>query len=150
MSRKKPTNQHKKEGTFQPCRHAGDNVAVSAVETPIPLTEEEQQYFDRISGWLLKQNLCTELDGIAIAAMAQALVDYVHHRESARGGAAIDVSEKGVRFLGADFNAMRSSQKMLNHYLSKFGMTPVDRTGLECGEDSGEDAFDALLKRSMN
>ena len=150
MSRKKPTSQLKTEGTFRPDRHAGDNVAVSNVASPVPLSEKEQHYFDYFSEMFLRQNLSTELDAVSIALLSQATVDYIHHREGAREEGALAVSDKGVEYLSGKHNAMAAALKRINHYISKFGMTPVDRTGLECGEDSGEDEFDELFKRSMN
>ena len=148
--KKKPTNIHKLQGTFQPCRHAGDEVPVSDVVSPIPLNEKEQHYFDYYSDMFLRQNLSTELDAVSIALLSQATVDYIHHREGAREEGALAVSDKGVEYLSGRHNAMAAALKRINHYISKFGMTPVDRTGLECGESSGEDEFDELFKRSMN
>jgi len=148
--KKKPTKTHKLDGTFQPCRHAGDEVAVSAVVSPVPLNEKEQHYFDYYSEMFLRQNLSTELDAVSIALLAQATVDYIHHREDAREEGALAVSDKGVEYLSGRHNAMAAALKRINHYISKFGMTPVDRTGLECGEKGEEDAFDKLLERSMN
>lgn len=150
MPKKKTTIQHKKDGTYQPCRHAGDSVPAGMVVSPIPLTEPEQSYFDQLADMFHRQNLSTELDSFSVAALAHAIVDYLHHREGARGEGSIAVSDKGVEYLSGRHNAMAAAYKRMTQLMSKFGMTPVDRTGLECGVDSDEDAFDKLLERSMN
>ena len=150
MSKKKSTAQHKADGTYQACRHAGDNVSSGAVVSPIPLTESEQHYFDHLAGMFERQNLSTELDAFSVATLAHAIVDYLHHREGARGEGSISVSDKGVEYLSGRHNAMAAAHKRMTQLMSKFGMTPVDRTGLECGADGEADAFDKLLERSMN
>lgn len=120
------------------------------VDSPLPLTKDEQEHFEVIVERLYKMGLATELDGYMIAMLAQAAADYEFHRERSRGSDALAVSDKGVEYLSAAHNAMAAAWKRFEKLASKFGMTPVDRTGLACGEDSGEDAFGQLLKRSMN
>ena len=150
MTRKKPTAQLKLEGTHRPDRHGSDTVKPGLPDPAWPLSEKAQEYFSKVAELLHKNGLTTEIDATALTILAEAVEDYRTAREQVMKAGQLILSDKKTLYTNPAYHNMSSAEKRISRYAAKFGMTPVDRTGLTCGEDTEEDAFDALLKRSMN
>jgi phage terminase small subunit len=147
---RKPKNKLELEGTYRADRHGSKELPQARPESMLELNEQEQSYYERFLDLFEKHGVCTEMDGLAIAFLSKFLCEWEYHHRGSQGEGAIAISDKGVEYLGPRFGAASNMWKRVRELMKSFGMTPSDRSGLTLSEDTEEDAFDALLKRSMN
>lgn len=150
MSRKKSASQHQRHGTHRADRHGTDKVPIG---TPTPcrtLSAAAQAYFDDLVQLLLPQKLCSAVDGPVLTMFAESFELYDLAMETIQREGMIAISAKNLPYQHPAVGARNKAWEQIVKLSRRFGMTPIDRTGLDCGADPQEDAFDELFRRSQD
>lgn len=149
----KSVEQHKRDGTFQPCRHADRGTTMQKIEgvsCPSTITDKKvKKLWDQVVGHLCEHELVTLVD---VPELEHAFYCYEKAMECRAEFEKFDnVTEylKQLKFHEKDMtkeyvNFMRQWEKVLY----KFGMTPVEASKVRTNvkkDDDGDDLIKALL-----
>lgn len=147
---RKPIEQHKRDGTYQPCRHAGPEPEVIVPEMPTGLGEDAKRYWPEIAQVIKETGVYTKADRFALRLLCDSYADYAKARDVLENeGRYIErVTKNGVALVDHPaLKAMGRHWKEVAYMLRKFGMTPSDRTGLHVGDkdDKKQSDLEILL-----
>lgn len=140
--KRKPTAQHKAEGTYNATRHknrADVNVRPSTLSPPAHLTDAGKELWRRILDTLPAQ-IISKLDIEALSAYCDAVELYTKLRPMIMA----DPADKEVRI------AWVAAANQMDKIGRQFGWTPVSRASLTMPpDDGGDDPLVEMMKRRM-
>lgn len=139
----KSVAKHKKDGTYQKCRHEkrAENSGKfnSAITKPEGLDEIAGSHWDEVIAQLSDTGVIKTIDSASIRAMCECWSLYrslypLHYA---------DPMDKDVRL------AMHAALEKWNYYMCRFGMTPADRAKLrpDSVPEVEVDPFAAFMER---
>lgn len=153
---KKPIEEHKRQGTYQPCRHAGPEPEITTPEQPQGLTERAAKFWSEVAPILERNGVFTECDGESLRLMCESYAGYAEARDTIQeeGMFITQVNKGGNSYLTEHPAAKARARhwKELFDMLKQFGMTPASRTGLHVGKKEENEMSDLakILKGSRN
>jgi P27 family predicted phage terminase small subunit len=133
----KPTEAHKREGTFRQDRHAARAKAAAGVpDAPMSLSAEAAKEWKRVVKLLAEAGLVAKLDRSALALYCQSWADY--------WAAKAIVEKEGWMAVGSTGNviehpAAKCMQRAWAQCLQaarEFGLTPAARSSIKLGGTS--------------
>lgn len=141
---RKPIEHHKRDGTYQPCRHAGPEPEVVPVEMPVGLDGYAAAFWEAVAPVVNRMGVYTESDHQSLKLMCEAYANYRKCQDRIEeDGMFVTRTNRNEDYL-AEHPALRVMSrhwKELVYLLRKFGMTPSDRTGLHVGDkDDGQES----------
>lgn len=151
---KKTVEHHRAMGNFRPGRHASPTLPVEVPAMPGDLAPAAQAVWKVVGEHLRFAGTIAKVDGQAMRLLAESWVLYCEASDAiAKHGVLIEEkSDKGFKRLKANpAIAIRAGAwKQIQLMLSKFGLTPADRTGLVPGtaptSESEEERVERILK----
>jgi len=146
---KKSTAQHHLDGTYRADRHGEDNIPTGTPRPSRKLSEAAQAHFDRLADMLTSHKLCSSVDGDALTILAESWEIYDLAQEQISEHGIIAISAKDLPYPAPWLGARNKAWEQILKLMRRFGMTPTDRTGIDCGVDEEDDEFEALFKRSL-
>ena len=153
---KKPLEKHKREGTFQACRHAGPEPELVDPQEPEGLTGDALKMWRKYAPIIGEMGIYTKADELAFRMLCDSYALYV--------AACEDIEENGpyqtqVNRMGNVYYTDNPSVKQRSKHwrevidiCRQFGLTPSARTGLhvEKKEDNSISELAKILKGSRN
>src|SRR5262249_49618430 len=130
---KKPAEVHRRQGTYQPSRHAGPALPVSIPEMPADLPPAAQAAWKNITQMLFSAGLVAELDQLSLRMLVESV--WLYHE------AHDDIVAKGLVIQTTNGNWVQNPSVGIRNkawlqivtLCKQFGMTPTARTGLGPG-----------------
>jgi P27 family predicted phage terminase small subunit len=138
---KKPIAQHEAAGTFRKGRHAGPNLPVESPPMPPDMSPAAQACWNTVVEECRFSGVLARIDGKAMRLLAESWSLYLEAQDAIQKHGII-VSEPmaagGERLKKNPAVDVRATAwKEVKMILSKFGLTPSDRTGLKAGAHVG-------------
>lgn len=149
---RKPTHLKVVAGTEKPCRanKAEPKPRKLRPVSPSHLSDKAKSAWDAVSVILERMGVLTEADGLALEGLCEAYADLTAARDSLPedGSLTYETTNKdgGVMIRPRPEVAMiADADRRFAMWLTKFGLTPADRSRVSAG-DAGEEAspWDAL------
>lgn len=112
------------------------------------LSKEAKGEWRRIAPLLHRTGLLTEVDGVALGMMCEALAVYHQAKEAMGGEGLIVVSDKGNSYQHPALGIMNSARADVLRWAREFGMTPAARSriSLEGGGEQEPSLADVLFQ----
>jgi P27 family predicted phage terminase small subunit len=152
----KPIEIHKRDGTYQPCRHAGPELKKQAPIMPSGLEGIAVETWERVSPIIAKMGVLTEADWMSLQLLCESYGEYVQACETIKteGRYISQVNKNGSEYQ-TEHPAVKSRSRCWKEVIElcrQFGMTPASRTGLHVGkpEEGGMSALDRILAGARN
>jgi P27 family predicted phage terminase small subunit len=144
--KKKTAAQHKKEGTYRKDRHETPAVTPGRPPKPENLNPRAAQIWDELADTLTDHNMVATIDALALRLLAETIADYEEARaEVIAFGLTVD-TPNGCPVQNPAVGIMNRQREAAVKLLRKFGMTPLDRTGLKPMEGAKQQSdFEKLI-----
>lgn len=151
----KTIEQHKKDGTYQKCRHEGRGIPIDplqAISNPEGLTKLAAEKWAEIVPPLLEAGLITIIDlpelqdAFVQYGIAQDCLNYVEENFETHAAYLVSLNLcKGQCDLLAKYAAYMDRYNKIMH---KFGVTPIERAKIRLNPEKKEDDDD-FIKEMM-
>lgn len=148
MGRKrKPIEHHRRDNTFQPCRHSGPEPEATKPIKPDDLTGAAGEMWDALAPVLESMGVYCEADSLALRLLCDSYAGYVAAGEAIR----TDGGYIGQKEHPAQRARSRYFKEVID-LMRQFGLTPSSRTGLNIRkpDDDGESELDRILRGGDN
>jgi len=114
------------------------------------LGEEARREWRRIAPLLHRAGLLTEVDGVALGMMCEALAVYHQAKEAMGDEGLIVVSDKGNSYQHPALGIMNSARTDVLRWAREFGMTPAARSRISvAGDGAGEMSLADMLFQAV-
>lgn len=143
-----PTPLKLLKGTMNPSR---ENTREAKPKVKIPtaprhLSITERYEYRRLGKRLAVNGLATEIDGLALAMLAQTWVKYQNASEKVRATGLLVKAPSGYPIQNPHLTIMNKAQEQLHKLLVEFGMTPSSRSRVRSNNDTPEDELERLTR----
>lgn len=102
------------------------------------MSAEGKREYRKLARLLLGAGLLTEIDGVALAMMCEALDVYRRAKEAMGGEGVVVTSDKGNSYQHPALGVMNGARSDVLRWAREFGMTPASRTRISV-EGAGEE-----------
>lgn len=152
--KRKPVALKKLEGTFRKDRHAENVVDLPVSAPPKPEWAEHDmiasQLYDQVVGHISRMGVGSEVDGIAVAMLADQLSQYLKLRAMVLADGLIveTVGSTGntIQKPHAALSQMNTTYTNIVKMMSEFGLTPASRAKVGANAPVTVDSFESFLK----
>lgn len=145
----KPTELRKLQGNpgkrALPKGEARPGVRGRVPGAPRWLGEEARREWRRIAPGLHRAGLLTEIDGVALGMLCEALAVYHEAKKAVAVGGLVVVSDKGNSYQNPALGLMNSARADVLRYAREFGMTPAARSRISLDAPTEEPSLADLL-----
>ena len=143
-----PTPLKLLKGTLETSR-ANKREAKPKVKVPFAprhLDKEEREAYKSLGKRLAANGLATEIDGMALAMLAQTWCKYVKASDTVKATGLLVKAPSGYPIQNPHLAIMNKAQEQLHKMLVEFGMTPSSRSRVRSNNETPEDALDRLTR----
>ena len=152
--KRKPVALKKLEGTFRKDRHAENVVDLPVSAPPKPEWAKHDmiadQLYDQVVGHISRMGVGSEVDGIAVAMLADQLSQYLKLRAMVLADGLIveTVGSTGntIQKPHAALSEMNTTYTNIVKMMSEFGLTPASRAKVGANAPVTVDSFESFLK----
>ena len=139
----KPTKLKLLHGEKNKDRIAANEVdpPVAELECPAWLSPVAAEYWDRAVAALHPLRLLTTLDGDLLSQYCEAWSDFHQAREIVEAEGSVCENDKGSSRQHPAMIAKNQAAKRIKELAGKFGMSPVDRVGLDVPKEPNQGRF---------
>lgn len=119
---RKPIEQHKREGTYQPCRHSGPRPVIVSPVKPDDLSGGAGDVWDSLSPHVATLGIYTAADAMALRLLCESFALYIKNCDQ--------LKSDGNQIGNKEHPAVRSRSRHFREALElmrQFGMTPASR-----------------------
>jgi P27 family predicted phage terminase small subunit len=133
MSIKKPTSLKRLEGNpgKRPIKEGEVKPEIAIPKCPRWLSKEAKKEWERISIYLYRLKLLTQIDMAGLASYCQYYAKYIEAEKKLSIEDDILKGVKGSKYVNPRVYLSATYNREMKSYLSKFGLTPSDRANLE-------------------
>lgn len=103
------------------------------------MNDEAKREWRKIAPRLFKAGLLTEVDGVGLAMLCEALGQYVEGKRIVEAEGAIAVSDQGNIYQHPAVGLMKTARAEVLRWAREFGMTPAARSRISV-DSAGEEA----------
>jgi P27 family predicted phage terminase small subunit len=168
MSKRLTATEHKRRGTYQPCRHAkpGQDAQPSTTaiqgrpKRPAYLSDEARKEWNRLTPLLQQRGSLTPADATALTLHCEVFARWLDcQRQLKKDGATITVtffSKSGETMTAMKphpaLKIAQDCERSLRHSLDSFGLTPVARERVtparqpEAEPSTGDGSFEDFMR----
>ncbi len=154
--KKKPIEQHKREGTYKPYVHNGPEIEAQRPDKPEDLTGTASEAWDELAPVLEDMGVLTIADGLALRLLCDSYGFYMDACDTIETeGKYLTLINKGGGEYVTEHPAVKARArcwKEVETMARQFGLTPSARTGLSVVkvEDKKPSALEAILRGGRN
>jgi P27 family predicted phage terminase small subunit len=139
---KKPIAHHEAAGTFRKGRHAGPSLPIESPPMPPDMKPAAQACWNTVVEECRFSGVLARVDGKALRLLCDSWSLYLEAQDAIEkhGVVVSESTAAGGSRVKANpaVNIRAQAWKEIRTILSKFGLTPSDRTGLKAGANVGD------------
>ncbi|QGQ21207.1 phage terminase small subunit P27 family [Gimesia benthica] len=153
---RKPIEQHKRQGTYQPCRHQGPEPDPTKPVKPDDLTGAAGDMWDALAPVLESMGVYCEADSVALRLLCESYGLYIESCDKIRReGFLITLTDNKGNQRRVEHPAAKHRSRHFKETLDlmrQFGLTPSSRTGLNIRkpDDDGPSDLERILRDFNN
>lgn len=148
-----PTNILDARGSWRAKERTGEPQLEVVKPDPtdlIPLSGKAKKWWDELSSLLEPMNVVTAADRPQLTALCEFLATWETELQACKEEGMVVYSEKGSSYVNPRWNVVNACWKNAERIMSKFGMTPADRTGIRTeGEQRAEESQGSARSSAM-
>lgn len=154
MSNRKPAAAHRRDGTYQRCRHGTGGLRVEIPTMPEDMPASVQAVWKTVSAQLERAQIISEPDGLVLRRLCELCWIANESFDDIRAnGLTMQMTNKGGHTNTVPNPNVRSyfaAIKEITAIAHKYGMTPTGRLGMSFDADAEPDEADEILSFSVN